>query len=285
MSLLNQAAAAAEITDQTQAPASYEYEVPPAGFTTARFIGYVEVGKQPQRAYEGVEKPDAATVRLTFELNGPKHVTEYEHDGEKKTRTNIIRQTLTISTHEKANFAKLLKKMSGGRDDVKHMAQMLGEGFLIQITHSKSKDGKTTYANMKQDGAWNIGAPSVTDPVTNEVRVLTVPEATQPIQLLLWDNPSEEQWNSIFIDGEYEKEIDGKKVVVSKNFIQEQAQTASNFEGSALETLLSGIGDVVADIAEVPEEKPAPKKAKKAAKKAEPEAPAETDPLADLGLV
>ena len=275
--LLNQAAAAAEHQDQTEAPASFEYETPPAGYTTARFVGYVEVGKQKQRAFEGVEKPDAATVRLTFELNGPKHINEYEHDGEKKVRYNVIRTSVTLSTHEKAGFAKLFKKMKAGREDIKHMAQMLGEGFLIMVTHSKSKDGKKTYANIKDDGVWGVGAPCTTDPITNETTILKVPEATQPIQFLLWASPTKEQWDSVFIDGSYEKEVDGVTQTISKNFIQNQCLEASNFVGSPLEAMLADIGNGIID------EVAAPPAEKKPAPKAEP-APVADDPLAALGL-
>ena len=278
--LINQATEAGDVVDQTDVSSGFEYQAPPEGYTTARFIGYVEVGKQPQRAYEGVEKPDAAEVRLTFELNGPKQLTEYEHDGEKKVRANLLRVTLTISNSEKSNFQKLFKKMLAGRSDVKHMAQMLGEGFLIKISHNKSKDGKKTYANMKKDGVWEIGAPATTDPISNETTVLDVPEARNAVQFLLWAAPSEEQWASVFIDGTYTKKDGDTAVEVSKNFIQELAMSASNFVGSPLEALVAGAPDIVermmADPEPAPETKPKKEKA----------APAEVadDPLAALGL-
>ncbi len=274
--LMNEAKAAAATQDQSAGAAKFEYAIAPAGYTTARFIGYVETGKQPQRAYEGVEKPDAATVRLTFELNGAKHKVEYnDTDGVLKTRNNVIRQSITISTHEKANFTKLFHKMKAGRTNIKHMAELLGEGFLIKITHSTSKDGKKTYANMKNpaDG-WTIGAPIKTDVETNEVQVMNVPEATQDLQLLIWGSPSKAQWDSIFIDGTYEREVDGQKVTVSKNFIQEEAISASNFSGSPLEALIMGTSDIVAAIA-TPATQAAPKPAA---------AQAPTDVLASLGL-
>ncbi len=272
--LFAQAAAAATVSDQTAAPAAFEYQTPPEGFTVARFVGYVEVGKQPQRAFEGVEKPDAPTVRLTFELNGPAHCTEYEKDGEKRVRTNIIRTALTISAHEKSGFSKLLKKMAAGRENIKHMAEMLGEGFLIKITHSKSKDGKKTYANMKEDGVWNISAPAHTDVITNQTTILDVPEATVDGQLLLWDMPTQEQWDSVFIDGSTEREVEGKTIVTSKNFIQEQALSASNFVGSPLEALVAGAAGITDEIVKDAPVADAPKE----------EAPAAADPLAALGL-
>ena len=127
--------------------------------------------------------------------------------------------------------------MTYGRNDIKHMAQMLGEGFLVKVTHNKSKDGTKTYANLKSD-VWDIGEPATTNPTTNETNILAVPEATQDVQLLLWNTPSKEQWDTIFIDGEYTREVAGQQVTKSKNFIQELAMSASNFQGSPLELSL-----------------------------------------------
>mgnify|MGYP003667424486 CR=1 FL=1 len=273
----------ASTTDQSTASTggNFERTVAPAGFTTARFVGYVEIGKQPQRAYEGQEKPDAPEVRLTFELNGPKQITEYEKDGETHKRSNLQREKITISQSDKSNFFKLFTKMAYGRSDIKHMAQMLGEGFLIKISHNTSKDGKKTYANMKsKENGWEIGAPSTTDPVTNDVTMLNVPEATVALQCLLWDNPTQEMWDSIFIDGSYEK--DG--VSVSKNFIQNEALDASNFGGSALEALIGGMEDLTI----TPEKSSAPSAVEKAIPTSNAKSPSEpeagADPLADLGL-
>ena len=120
--LAAQAAAAAETADQSVQEGGFKREVAPAGFTTARFVGYVETGHQPQRPYQGVDKPDAPEVRLTFELNGPKQITTYQKDGETHTASNSQREKITIGTHENSNFQKLFKAMLAGRSDIKHMA-------------------------------------------------------------------------------------------------------------------------------------------------------------------
>ena len=273
---------AAAVTDQTTVSTGFVREVAPAGFTTARFISYVETGKQPQRAFQGVEKPDAYEVRLAFELNGPKHVTEYEHEGVKKTRTNIIRITATISNNEKSNFFKLLEKMTYGRNDIKHMAQMLGEGFLVKVTHNADKkDPKKLYANLKSD-VWNIDQPAVTDPISNETTILAVPAATQDMQCLLWNTPSPEQWASVFIDGEFTREVEGQQVTTSKNFIQDRAMAASNFIGSPLEAMVMGgtVAELMAPVETAPVEAAPVVVAEVAPAPVE-----EVDPLAALGLV
>ncbi len=58
--LLDQAKKAAEGVDQT-IDASFDFAIPPEGHTTARFVGYVEGGKQPQSAFEGTDKADASS--------------------------------------------------------------------------------------------------------------------------------------------------------------------------------------------------------------------------------
>lgn len=242
------------LEDQTDVSSGgdFEYEVPPAGPTPARFIGYVEVGKRKQRPYQGKEKPDADELRLYFELNGPKHKREVEVDGEDKTFTNMLAVKVTKKLSDKATFHKLFNKMTYGRDSITHMANMLGEGFLVTVEHAEEKNPKEgqkprTFTNIRdKDGNWLIGAPSYTDPISSETHDVPVPEATQPLKLLLWDNPTQEQWDSIFIDGTRTvKDDKGVEKEVSKNWLQEDiVSNSQNFEGSALQALLGGVGDL-----------------------------------------
>lgn len=271
-SLIAQAKASTENEDQTKDDSpDFDNGPAPVGYTPARFVGYVEVGKRHQKPFQGKEKPDCQEVRLYFELNGPKHRREVEVEGVKKTFTNMISIKLAKKTGEKASFAKLLRKMTYGRDSIKHMAQMLGEAFLIQIVHNtvaKTADKpERVYANMRDaEGTFLIQAPSVTDPITNETKPLAVNEPTQPIKLLLWEHPSQEQWDSLFIDGSrtVKDPKTGVETEQSKNWLQEDIVTgAVDFEGSALQALLGGLGDLNLDpqdeVIEAPEEKPAPK--------------------------
>lgn len=252
--LLAQAKQAGEGVDQTVVP-SFERSLPAEGYTTARFISYIEVGKQPQRDYQGQKKPDALNGMISFELNGPKQIVEYvDAEGNKKTRTNISRQTMAVKFGDKAKFAKLMKKMVAGRQGITHMAEMLGEAFLIKVVHNKSEDGKKTYANINHDGEWLVGAPSTTDPISNETTLLDVAEPTHPLALLLWETPTKEQWDSIFIDGTYTKKNKDtdQEEEVSKNWIQELCLSASNFVGSPLEGVLGGSDAIIAAMSQEP---------------------------------
>lgn len=232
------------LQDQTVAKASFEYKIPDAGATVARFVGYIEVGTHPE-FYQGKEKEHpAAYAKLVFELLGPKH-TRTDDNGVKSG--TLYYEDVTIKTDEKAAFRKLFMKMRGGRDSVKHMAQMLGEGFVVKIVHNTVGEGdkKKTFANIKHDGEWLVFPPIKEDPLSGEVEQIKVPDMISSPRLFLFATPSKEQWDSIFIDGEYErKNQDGTTSTHSKNFIQERIMAAKNFEGSAVQELLSGLGEL-----------------------------------------
>ena len=120
--------------------------------------------------------------------------------------------------------------------------------------------------------------PRHTDPLAGTITELAVPEMLNPIKLFLWDNPTQETWDSLFIDGTYTKKEGDKEVEVSKNWMQEVILSAENFEGSALHTLVSGLGELsTAEKSPATPPEPTP---------TEPTPPAAgiVDPLASLGI-
>jgi hypothetical protein len=142
--------------------------------------------------------------------------------------------------------------MRRGREDKKHMAQMLGEGFIIEVVHNEQVvDGKKTgkvYANMKTEAAgWLISAPVIEDPIAGTKTNVNVPEALSPMKLFLWDHASKETWDSLFIDGTRTTKVDGKDTEVSKNWLQQKIMGASNYNGSPLEALLAGVENLSID--------------------------------------
>lgn len=306
MDLLKQAKdAAAKLADQTEDKSgNFEYTPPAAGPCVARFISYIEIGKQPQRAYQGKEKPPALEAIVEFELLGKKHAKEIEFEDEtgatvKKTIYPVIRERIAVKSGAKAAFFKLLKAMDYGRGNT-HMAFMLGEAFKLNIVHNEvEKDGqKKVYANIKDDGVWQVSAPLIQkfdeetgDPI-GDPQPIKAPEATLPIRLMLWDAPTIEMWNSIYIPGTYtKKDAKGNETEVSKNWLQQAAQKAVNWEGSALQMLIATVeGDLPSTAPEMPEdEQEAPSSDEDSliedeAPDAAPTASEDDDPLADLGL-
>lgn len=240
---------AAKRSDQTQTKTGGDFAPAAEGTSLARFVDYIEVGEQKQKAYQGKAKPPTSKVMLTFELLSSKWVKEIEVDGKKKTVADRITITIPLSLHKKAGFKKLFEKMRYGRDDIVHMAQMIGEGFKVTVTHNKVDDGPNkgkVYANITdEDGNYLVG-PAVKKEENDEGEIigtkkLKVPEPLSDMRMFLFDEPTPETWESLFIDGEKEVQDDkGKNKKVSKNWIQNMIIAAENFEGSPLQAMLEG---------------------------------------------
>jgi len=245
---------AAETTDHTETTqgGDFEYTPAPVGKTVGRFIEYIELGKQKQRPYQGKPKADAEEARITFELVAPKNIKEIDVEGGKKKIADRVSFNIAIKLGDKAGFKKLFETMRRGRETIKHMAQMLGEGFIIEIVHNEQVvDGKKTgkvFANMKTEAAgWLIAAPVIEDPIAGTKTNVPVPEALSPMKLFLWDHPNKETWDSIFIDGTRTVKKDGVDVEQSKNWLQHKIMEASNYGGSKLEAMLAGVDNLSID--------------------------------------
>lgn len=243
-------AAEAGGVDHTETGPEFEYTIPDEGYRGARLIEYIELGLQPQ-TYGGKPKPPCMEVAIAFELFGNNERTKdiiahTDEDGKvtHKTGTRYQLMPMTVKIQEKAGFKKLFLKMANGRQDVKSVFRMMGEAFRLGIVHvvREASEGKkeATFANMKnKDGAWLIGPALVQkrDDMGNPdgpPTVMKVPEPRLPMKLFIMERPTQESWDSLFIDGTYEK--DGKDV--SKNRIQQKILGSINFKGSALETML-----------------------------------------------
>lgn len=211
------------VQDQTKETTSGERVLPAAGETIGRFVSYVELGPQ-MFSFKGKETGVAPAVSLGFELLHPvKNVKDGTHG------QFITVPMKKISTHPKAGFLKLFKAMRYGREEIKHMAQMLADPFRIVIEHSEC--GK--YANIQ-----SVSRPFAMDLDTGEERPIRVMAFTRPIQFFMWNNPNKKCWDSIFIDGEYTKE-DG--TTVSKNWLQDRIKKSPAYPGSPVEVFLNGV--------------------------------------------
>ena len=220
-----------------------------AGSAPARLIGYVELGMQPQPDYQGQAKPPAKEIRVTFEVFGKENTREV--DGKKVG--NLLTIQLTEKQSEKAKFKKLFEKMRRDRTEITHMAQMIDEVFVLNVKHMTAKSSKRTYATIQDaDGSYMIQGPVVNnfDTDGNAVQIdltrATPPASFEP-RLFLTERPSIEQWDSLFIDGTQKRKVkqkDGTEIEmeVSKNYLQEMIKKSLDFKGSAIETILLGLG-------------------------------------------
>lgn len=299
--LIEQAVSLDDQTETTTGGGDFEREPPAEGVTVGRLIEYIELGVHPRKAHRGKEKTPAELVKVTFELTHPKNIKTIPATAEYEafSISDKISLMLNKSLNDKAKFKKLFEKLRRGRTEVTHFAQMLGEAFVITVKHNKSEANGKTYANVTDaSGNFTIEAPYVIDPISETQKEVPVPEAMSELRLFLWNLPTKETWDSLYIDGT--KEVDGKEV--SKNWIQEKILSAVNITGSALEQMLedNGYFEAAEEVAQpAPVKKPAMVAAKVAstpkpsaktvgAKIASPsKAPvkaAPVDPLVALGL-
>ncbi len=262
--------------NMTEAQAGGGDFTPPAqGTAQARLVGYFEVGIHEGDDFNNPgKKKDKNMVQLVFELSGPNH-----QPANGQPLRIVVEEQLALS--DRANFFKLFGKMNyAGK--ATHMAQLLGEPFLVKVYHKKSADGKRTYATLKGtnktepvgDG-YAVTGPFYDDPLSGKQVVITVvPPSTQP-KAFIWDVADKEMWDSIFIEGEYSERKDAEGKVTSpaktKNVIQGKIMAAKNWNTHPLHAILQA-GGAMPDIpdAETPE-------------RSTPENAAAADPLASIG--
>lgn len=218
------------------------YTPPAEGVCRLRFIGYVEGGKQRHEFQGALAYKDK--VKLVFELSGPKHQPRKTDDGVLIPHRMTIEETQSLS--EKANFYKLFRAMNYD-GTATHMAQLLDREFLGTVFHKKSKSGKT-YAQLKSPAGYSIRSPYYEDPNTGQTHKISADPRMSDIRCFLWEFPSKEMWDSLYIEGTYEerKDDDGNVIAParSKNVFQEWIKGASNWVGSPMHEILSAGGEL-----------------------------------------
>ncbi len=226
--LQQQAALAAQTgPNMTEAVAGGSARLLPEGYAFARLVEYVEFGNQPQE-FQGKAKEPALEVQLGFALWGQGYQND---DG---TPYVIRPYSFGISRNEKAKAFKTFAVLNW-TGTATHYAQLLGQAFLVKIVHI-TKDGKTS---SRVDLA---GTLPPLGPVTKQP--YAIPDAPDDLyKLFLWEHPTIEAWDSLFIDGTWEAK-DGKPAQ-SKNRVQETILSALDYDGSPLDILLKTSGRVV----------------------------------------
>lgn len=253
--------AAATGTDHTkmnQGGGGGDYTPPAAGPVLLRFVGYVELGEREDE-FQGKKKTKRPVI-LTFECFGKNYPPREGQNGEKWPITIEMEENLSFS--DRSNWPKLFAKLNYA-GTATHPVQLLGEAFRATIYHKKwprkgedrSKPetwtGVDAVLRNPQDGSYSFSAPQreVYDEETGEVTgvaQIKVPVHTVPVKAFLWNNPDMEQWESIYIDGEWpeRKDKDGKVIAPakSKNKWQMAIRAAKNYPGSPINHLLANAG-------------------------------------------
>lgn len=227
--LLNQARAAAAqgaAENMTETTKGGGARVLPEGTALARFTSYIEKGSHVQ-TFNGEAKAPAPQFQLGFTIVGGRGINakgEPENMVQGDVFPSVNSYDISLSRNVKSNSIKIFNSMNYKRD-VTTFPELLGRLFLLKISHAE-RDGKKVHrVDWK-----SIQAPI--DPMT--ATPYEAPEAPDDAyRLFLWNHPTKEQWDSLFIEGSRD---DG----TSKNFIQEDLMKAVDFLGSPLEALLAG---------------------------------------------
>lgn len=224
--------------NQAEERGSGPARVLPEGPCFLRLIGYVELGKQ-LRKLQG--KPDQTQDQfwLKFAVFGtaPNGETFHTVGEDGVMHPGIITsQSLNLSRNDASTAFKLFRQMTP-KQDKQHFAQHLNGCFIGEIKHTKSGDKQ--YVNLALD---SIRPAVQVDPMTGKQTPYPVPEVqnTKLFQLFLWNSPTQEGWDSLYIEG---TKPDG----TSKNWVQEKIMGALNFAGSPLEQLIGAAGKALPD--------------------------------------
>jgi hypothetical protein len=193
-------------------------------------------------------------VQLTFEVHGPKYPVK-EIEGKKYPVLVSLIESLTQS--DKGNWLPLFKALNYA-GTATHAVALLGTAYKGRIFHKKFKRKNDPADAASWTGievgfrnpdtkAYSFAAPVREDEESGETKPLNVPAAVSPLRAFIWNAPDMEQWDSIYIDGEWPEKKDEKTGEVifpakSKNTLQQRIRAAVNYGGSPINYLLANAG-------------------------------------------
>lgn len=230
---------------------------PKPGTRLCRLVGYIETGTKTLTGGKFGQKTNDR-VQLIFELLHEKDIQTYGEGDASRKEGYLLKIRLKKSGSNKSDFQKIFNLLRAGRDNITHMAQLLGKGFLVTIT-ARTEDGKTVpkddpeydkkavyfnaWSGEKDAKTWSFAEAVKIDAVTQEVEPYRIPPANASLKLFIWANANSAMWHSIYQPGTFErKDADGNTVTRNLNFYQEEILTAENFRGSPIETVLANEG-------------------------------------------
>ncbi len=222
-----------------------------------RLVGYVQRGVHTTESPEFGKKTKPMAT-LFFEVSGPNHPAVVVGGAlEHEVKTIDFVHDPHKSPHEKSTDFKIFKALNwrGGKTNY---VSLIDETFVGVIKHVTTARG-TKFARI----ALEFKPPTYElvdeNGPTGKFAQRTVAPANTPIKLFIFNKPTQETWDSLYIPGEYEaRAATADKPAMpakSKNRIQENIKSAINFPGSAIERML--LGDVTAGGVETLPEAPA----------------------------
>lgn len=235
--------------------------LPAAGGCWIRFLNFIEIGLHASK--NKAHKPSQVAV-ITVELHSAAHM--YEQDGVMVPRTLDIR--IPKSQGMNSRWPKFVKSVQRALEptlgrEITHMSQAIGHACLGTIYHNK--DGDKTYANLDIDKAWSFAPAKYLDPASQQMVEVKIPPLHGKPSVFMMNNQKlladpakvKYMWDSIYVDGHYEKEKpDGTKERVSRNYHQKLIAKSIGWEQSPVKRILDAQG-CTTTFGEKPAEAPA----------------------------
>lgn len=254
--------AAAESVDLTEASKGGGGVTPPApGTCIATLVGYIELGRRVKKGYKGAADKKVRKARWIFELAGGTNPHTKNEEGVKFAKRITVNTWLPEpgkKASDKSGFYKLFSALNHAKDPaIRIPAQMLGAHVKVIVSQEKftpNGGDEITYGSIgsAQDGfrisPAQIDITGEDGMPTGEVRIIPAPEVISSQRCFLWEYATQEMWDSLFIDGEYEavEAADGKpaRPAKSKNVIQLEIKEALDWVGSPMQQILADGGEL-----------------------------------------
>lgn len=254
--------AANESEDMSEASKGGGGATPPAaGTCIATLVGYIELGRRIKKGFKGAPDKKVRRARWIFELAGGTNPHTVNEEGTKFAKRITVHTWLPEpgkKASDKSGFFKLFSALNHAKDPgVKIPAQLLGKHVKVIVSQEEfTPEGgdpiKYGSIGNAQDG-FRI-SPARVDLVddagmpTGEFRVINAPEVISAQRCFLWEYATQQMWDSLFIDGEYEavEAADGKpaRPAKTKNVIQEEIKLALDWQGSKMQSILGDGGEL-----------------------------------------
>lgn len=179
-----------------------------SGTYPGRLVMALDMGLQPQRPWQGKEKPDAHEIMLTWEFVDEFMLDEDGQPQEDKPRWLSESMVLYSLEAEKAKSTKRYNALDPTGDAEGDFTLLLDTPVDITVIQNPSKNGKV-YANIAAVSPMRKKRAATCPPLVNEAKAFDL------------SNPNMEVFHSL------------------PDWIKKKIESNLEFEGSKLETLLN----------------------------------------------